>query len=123
VTDLFGTDDPGLDAVLDALDDPACRSIVSALDAPQTADELAAACDIPRSTVYRKLDLLAAASLVEESTEVRPDGHHATRYALDFEGVHVTLDDDREFELEIDRPRRAPEERVAELWQEVRDST
>ena len=116
-------DELDLETVLDALDDPTCREILRTLDEPHTADELSEACDIPRSTVYRKLDLLSEASLVEESTEVRSDGHHTARYAADFEAVHVVLEEDREFAVEVDRPARAPEERVAELWQEVRDST
>lgn len=109
--------------VLEALEDPACREIITALDEARTADEISERCDIPRSTVYRKLDVLAEASLVEESTEVRTDGHHTTRYVEDFEAVHVLLDEDRSFAVEVDRPTPAPEERVAELWQEVRNST
>lgn len=112
-----------LGAVLDALDDDACREIIAMLAEPYTADEVAAECDIARSTVYRKLDLLAAASLVEESTEVRTDGHHTTRYVVDFEAVHVLLTENRKLAVEVDRPVGAPEERIAELWQEVRDST
>lgn len=123
MNDPFGADEPAPEAVLDALDDPACREIITALDEPQTADEISDRCDIPRSTVYRKLDVLAEASLVEESTEVRTDGHHTTQYIADFEAVHVSLDEDRSFAIEVDRPARAPEERVAELWQEVRNST
>ena len=123
MTDPFGTDEPDAEAVLEALEDPACREIITALDEPRTADEISEWCDIPRSTVYRKLDVLAEASLVEESTEVRTDGHHTTRYVADFEAVHVLLDEDRSFAIEVDRPTRAPEERVAELWQEVRNST
>jgi len=123
MNDPFDTDEPDTTAVLEALDDPACREIISALDESMTADEISERCDIPRSTVYRKLDVLAEASLIEESTEVRADGHHTTRYVADFEAVHVLLEDDRSFAVEVDRPTRAPEERVAELWQEVRNST
>ncbi|MFB6119232.1 helix-turn-helix domain-containing protein [Halosegnis sp.] len=118
----FGDEDPDMEAVLAALEDPDCRDVLRALEEPLTADEVAAACDIPRSTAYRKLDLLAEASLVEESTDVRADGHHATQYSPDFEAVHV-LFEDGEFDLDVDRPARGPEQRVAELWQEVRDST
>jgi len=123
VTDPFGTDEPEPEAVLEALDDPGCREIITGLDEPRTADEISEQCDIPRSTVYRKLDVLTEASLVDESTEVRTDGHHTTRYVADFDAVHVLLEEDRSFAIEVDRPTRAPEERVAELWQEVRNST
>ncbi|MDZ7745415.1 MAG: helix-turn-helix domain-containing protein [Halobacteriales archaeon] len=110
-------------AVLAALNDDACRTLIRQLDAAHTADELAAASDIARSTVYRKLDTLTAAGLVEERTEVRSDGHHTTRYVLNFEAVHVLLDDDRHLDIELDRPQAGPDERVARLWSEIRDST
>ena len=110
-------------AVLAALDDDACRELIRELDTAHTADELADASGIARSTVYRKLDTLADAGLVEEQTEVRSDGHHTTRYVLDFEAVHVLLDDDRHLDIEVDRPEEGPDERVARLWTEVRDST
>lgn len=110
-------------AVLAALDDDACRELIRELDTAHTADELADASGIARSTVYRKLDTLADAGLVEEQTEVRSDGHHTTRYVLDFEAVHVLLDDDRHLNIEVDRPEEGPDERVARLWTEVRDST
>ncbi len=122
MSDPFDTDDPDLEVVLDALHDATCRDILCVLDEPLTADDLAQRCDIPRSTVYRKLDLLSTASLVEESTEVRADGHHTTRYRGDIEAVHVLLRDG-EFDLDLDRPQRGPEQRVAELWEEVRKST
>lgn len=122
MSDPFG-EDADLDAVLDALEDPACRQLVGALDEPRSADELAEVCDIARSTVYRKLDMLAEASLVDETTEIRTDGHHTTRYAVDFEAVHVLLEENLAFAVEVDRPAREPEERIAELWQEVRNST
>lgn len=110
------------EAVVAALDDPACRALVHALDSPATADELVDRSEIARSTVYRKLDLLTDAELIEEQTVVRSDGHHTAQYALAFEAVHVLLDDDRRLEIEIDRPAEDPEERVARLWSSIRDS-
>ncbi|MFC4552915.1 MULTISPECIES: winged helix-turn-helix domain-containing protein [Halorussus] len=116
-------DAPDLQDVLDALDDPNCRAIVRQLDEPMTASELADATDIPLSTVYRKVDLLSEASLLAELTEVRSDGHHTTRYTLDFESVTLALTDDREFAVAIDRPPRSTEERLADMWSEVRKET
>lgn len=112
-----------MQAVLDALDDPACRTIVQALDEPMTASELSDKCDIPLSTTYRKLDLLTEASLLEEQTEIRGDGHHTTRYVLAMESVELSLTDDGEFEVEIVRPPRSAEERLAHLWSEVQKET
>lgn len=121
VQDPLGPDAaPELQDLLDALDDPDCRRIVHALEAPRTARELSEGCDMALSTTYRKLDLLSSASLVDERTKVRPGGHHTTQYVLDFEAVHLALDEAREFEVDITRPARTPQERLAELWAEVR---
>jgi DNA-binding transcriptional ArsR family regulator len=117
---LADDDDPGLEAVVGALDDDDCRAIVRELDEPRTARELVGRCDIPRSTLYRKLDLLAEATLVREGTEIRQDGSHANRYEVDFEDVVITCDENCELGVEIERPARRADERLAEMWSEVR---
>jgi DNA-binding transcriptional ArsR family regulator len=122
--DPLGEDDPpDLQTVLDALDDEDCREFVRAADEPMTARELSETCDVPLSTTYRKLDLLTEASLLAERTEVRSDGQHTSRYAPEFDSVCVSLDEDREFDVEIDRPERSPDRRLAEMWSELRKET
>jgi DNA-binding transcriptional ArsR family regulator len=124
VRDPFAADAaPELQAVLSALDDPDCRDIVRALDDGRTARELSEVCDMPLSTTYRKLELLSDASLVDERTQIRSGGHHTTEYALDFEAVRIALDEDRAFEVAIDRPSRTADEQLAQLWSEVREGT
>lgn len=124
VRDPFGdVAAPDLQTVLDALDDPGCRDIVKALEGAMSAKEVSDRCDIPLTTTYRKLDLLGDALLVEERTEIRPDGHHTMRYRNDFEEVCVALDDDREFRVSISRPARTADERLAHLWTQVRRET
>jgi hypothetical protein len=75
------------------------------------------------STTYRKLDLLTEASLLEEGTEIRPGGQHASRYAVVFEEVVIALAERREFEVDIARRPRTADERLANLWTEVRKET
>lgn len=119
-----GDDDgPGLEAILAALHDEGCREIVRELSEPMTAEEISEAADIPLSTTYRKLDRLTAAGLLEEGVEVRRDGQHVSRYILVFDGLNITLSDDREFEAELSREPQAPEQRLATLWSEVRKET
>ncbi|MFB6165660.1 MAG: helix-turn-helix domain-containing protein [Haloarculaceae archaeon] len=78
--------------VVDALGDPTCRALLRAADTPETAKELAVDCDLPLSTVYRKLDLLADTPLVEQSTRPRLRGKHPSQYrrAVDTVRVDVT---------------------------------
>jgi len=124
VRDPFADEDaPDLQAVLDALDDPDCRAIVRALDEPMTADKISEVADVPLSTTYRKLDLLTEASLLEEGTEIRPDGQHASRYSVAFEEVIIGLAESREFDVEVTRRPRTADERLADLWSEVRKET
>ncbi len=124
VRDPFADEDvPDLQAVLDALDDPDCRKIVRELEEPMTADEISERSGVPLSTTYRKLELLTEASLLEEGTEIRPDGQHASRYTVAFEEVVIALAENRDFEVEITRRPRTADERLASLWSEVRKET
>lgn len=118
-----GDDGPALQTVLDALDDGGCREIVRALAAPLSAKEVAERCDIPLTTTYRKLDLLESASLVDERTEIRTDGHHTSRYRTAFEEVRVALDESREFGVAVNRPTESADARLAEMWSAVRRET
>ncbi|WP_324662876.1 winged helix-turn-helix domain-containing protein [Haloarcula sediminis] len=114
---------PELTTVLDALDDEDCRAIVSVLAEPMTASEISEESGVPLSTTYRKLELLTDSSLLYEGVEVRSDGQHASRYAIDFEEVVISLDEVREFEVEISHRPRSPDQRLENLWSEVRKET
>jgi len=114
---------PELKTVLDALDDEDCRKIVSELSEPMTASEISEESGVPLSTTYRKLELLTDSSLLYEGVEVRSDGQHASRYAVDFEEVVIGLDEGREFEVEVAGRARSPEQRLENLWSEVRKET
>ncbi|WP_410765236.1 helix-turn-helix domain-containing protein [Haloferax sp. DFSO60] len=112
-----------LAAVLDALDDTDARAIITGLEEPMTASEISDVCGIPLSTTYRKLDLLTDAALLREGTQIRADGHHATTYEIAFDQVRIALTEDRSFVVDIERPERAPEERLADIWSAVRRET
>lgn len=121
--DPFAPDPPALQDVLDALDDPACQAVLEQLDRPRSARQLADLCDVPESTMYRKLALLSDASLVEEQTQVRADGRHTTQYVRNFDAVRISLDDEGQIEVAIKRRSRTPDERLSDLWSEVRKET
>ena len=116
---------PASEAVLETLGDEPTRAIIEELSEPMTANELSEACDIPLSTMYRKLDRLTEASLVTESTEIRRNGQHTTRYARDFTEVTVWVSEDEQLVATLERPagERTADRRLEELWGELRKET
>lgn len=120
------TDDPAdhetdLQSVLDALDDSDCRAILRALDAPMTARELMDELGLSQTTTYRKLERLDEAGLLDEETEIRDDGHHATRYERAFAGVAVWLTGEDSFEVTTIRSEASADERLATFWKTISD--
>ena len=114
-------DSPTLQDILDALDDPDCRIILKESTEPMTAKELTKTCDIPKSTLYRKLDLLNTASLVREVIDIHPDRGQVTRYQRDFNDVIISMKQDNEFSVTIDRPERTVDERLENMWSKMSD--
>lgn len=114
-------DIPELQDVLAALDDPDCRTILRETAEPMTANELIDTCDISRSTLYRKLDLLSSASLVRERDSINPGGGRTTRYERDFEDVMISVNEDDTFSVNVERPRRTVDERLTDIWSKMGD--
>lgn len=106
--------------VLCALADDRCRELLAALRRPASANELCDRCDVPRSTVYRKLELLSDAGLVREYTEIRDDGPDTTLYERGFEAITIGIGEEDEFTLSIDRVDDDPEARIATFWKEMK---
>lgn len=92
-----------LERIISALDDADCREIISILEEPKTVPEIADETDLPLSTTYRKLDRLTEAELANETVGVRQGSHHKSRYVADFDRIAISLDSDREFDVDIDR--------------------
>ena len=86
------TSTPAVDTgdVLDALSDPDCRAILAATgDRPLTVSELGSACGLPRSTLYRKVETLVEAGLLEERVRMREHGPHPSAYVRRVAAVEV----------------------------------
>jgi DNA-binding transcriptional ArsR family regulator len=116
-------DGPAVSAILQSLEDDKCRAILTTLREPKSATELCAECELPSSTVYRKLQRLREAALVKEYTEVRRDGPNATLYERDFTNISITIDDADEFAVSIDRPDDSAEDRMATFWSEMKEES
>lgn len=80
--------------LLEVLDDDHSRDILEAISAePKPARALVEECDASRSTVYRRLDRLAEAGLVESGMELDADGHHRTIFEATLEELTFDIRD------------------------------
>jgi DNA-binding transcriptional ArsR family regulator len=94
-------------SVLDALDDEECRAILEATTRESlSAGEIADECDLPSSTAYRKIDLLADADLLTEELRIRRSGKHVSEYACAIDDVTISVGDSG-VELSVSRTEPA----------------
>ncbi len=119
VRETASLEDSDLEAILEALDDADCRAILRSTTEPMTATELSDDCDIPASTVYRKLERLSTAELVHEQDTINPGGGRVTRYERDFTELKISVTDDDTFAVSIERPSRSANERLADIWSKM----
>lgn len=97
-------DTEGVHTLLNALDDADCRAILDVTDRKaRSARELSELCNLPMSTVYRKLEMLVEANLLVERTRIRRSGKgkHASEYARAVEEVLVSVGREAELELMV----------------------
>jgi predicted transcriptional regulator len=81
--------------LLDLLGDEYTREVLRTLAAePRTGREIVAMADASKATVYRRLDRLSEAGLIESSTKLDPDGHHREQFRITFDGASCTVSED-----------------------------
>jgi predicted transcriptional regulator len=84
--------DESTESIFAALEKPGCRTVLRVLDAePRTVRELDDRCSLPASSIYRCLDELVAADLVEETTRLREKGRHPSAYAIRVDSIVIDL--------------------------------
>lgn len=99
-----------IDEVLDLLEDADCRAILQATgDQALSAAEIQETCDIPRSTVYRKLEKLTGAGLLADRLQIRRSGKHTREYVRIVEDLVFSMDTDEGVALQISRREPAAE--------------
>lgn len=79
---------------LSLLEDSYARRILSVLAAgPHRGRELAAVCECSRPTIYRRLNRLEAAGLVDSKLRIDPGGNHCKEFVIQRDTVEVRIDD------------------------------
>lgn len=83
------------DATLSLLSDEYARNILDALgEESLSARELTDRMDISRATVYRRLDTLEEAGVVESTMQIHPEGHHRKQFRITIDHVNLAFDAD-----------------------------
>ena len=117
--DDAGTNEDGDDdahRIVDLLSDEYAWTILEATrEQPRSADTLSELCDADPSTVYRRLDRLQEAGLVEDQQELDPGGHHYKVYEATLSSVTVSLGADG-FEVDVAR-EESPADRFTRLYE------
>lgn len=108
--------------ILALLHDEYARAILGATsERAMSASELSDSCDASRSTIYRRIDRLTECDLLEEQTQLDPDGHHRNVYASRLEEARVRFEDgDPVVEIERTEPvREDPADRFTRMWEDL----
>ncbi|ERH11630.1 MAG: putative transcriptional regulator [halophilic archaeon J07HB67] len=89
---------PSTDVVvsgLELLSDDCAREILAVVaEEPTPARRISEQLDVSRTTVYRRLDRLEEAGLLDAQLAYDPDGHHRKEFALAVDQLAVTVDTD-----------------------------
>ena len=96
--------------LLELLDDEYARAILEhTAEEARSARELVSTLSASRATVYRRLNRLEDAGLVEHRTRYDPDGHHRKTFRATLDSVTVSLDGELRTEVTLvaDADRRA----------------
>jgi predicted ArsR family transcriptional regulator len=94
--DLTVVESDQTQVLVDLLSDRDCRRLLAAADSPMTAMELVGECEIPRATVYRKLNRLEDAGLIESSHRIRKCGLPPTQYQRTVDSLQLRAEDQPE---------------------------
>jgi hypothetical protein len=86
---------PALDAAstLELLADDDVRALFEAVEEPRTIPQLAAECDLPRSTAYRKTNRLVEAGILVPTTQTAGETDTATEYRRTVDGIRLEVGD------------------------------
>lgn len=88
--------------VLHILGHDQCRELLGMVHVEVlTADELTARSDMSRSTVYRLLDELLDAELIEERVRISGQGNHKREYRSDVRYLGLSFEPDGTISVEI----------------------
>lgn len=108
--------DADLSDIVSLLDDEHVRVILTATSAePLSAEALSDRCGVSQSAIYRRVNQLVEAGLLDEQTRPRSDGHHDTVYMAALERFELVVQDG-ELTWTVDRIERDIADELTRLW-------
>jgi len=111
-----GDDEAELYALLD--DRYARRILVETYGDTRSASALRDACDASDATVYRRVDRLREAGLLESVQRIDPNGGHREVYAARLDRVTIDLSA-HGFDIEVDYIDETAADRLTKLYEEL----
>lgn len=106
--------------VLALLDDPYARCILMATARePMTASQLEEHCDASHPTIYRRVNALIDAGLVNKRTELDPKGHHRNIYIATLEELVVSLATEG-LHVQVEQQEEAVADRFTRMYERLR---
>ena len=115
-TEVTMADDGSAKEVVDLVgDDYAWQILAETREDDRSAEALSETCDADPSTIYRRIERLEEADLLEAEQQLDPGGHHYKTYRANLDAIHVHLDEEG-FTVEIDR-REPPADRFTRLYE------
>jgi predicted transcriptional regulator len=86
---------PSFGTLVELLNDEFARNIVALIRTDRkTVDELVTMCEMSRPTIYRRLERLEQAGLVETGTRFGEDGYHRKTFRATVGRVDIDLSED-----------------------------
>lgn len=82
-------------------DDYAYQILKAVVDRPRTGREIRETTGVSKATVYRRLDRLEEAGIVDSTMHLDEDGHHCKRFHAVTQSIQVQFDED-EFTARIE---------------------
>ncbi len=109
-------DEGEVSTVVTLLADEYARTVLRETVAePRPVDALAEACDADPSTVYRRVERLTDAGLLEAEQRLDPGGHHYKVYAASLQEARVSLDEEG-FSIDVET-QEEPADRFTRLYE------
>ena len=104
--------------IVDVLGDEYVQTILAQTHTePRSVDSLSDACDADPSTIYRRIDRLQEAELLEDQQRLDPDGHHYKVYTASLREVRIRLEEGG-YDVEIDRiVEESPADKFTRLYE------